>query len=169
MQTTRFEIPFQTATYTPSDINLIALALLDSIPAVVIYTSPSFIIYELGIPVPYFVAESSGISLIHTPQWWIDKSAAEIRAGPWADETDLRKAESKMKELETKRRKTVRKTSKQKEIEWKLEEGLRRQEAGLKMYEDGKDEEDACDDGDKVGDGENGEEDESEIDEMHVE
>lgn len=91
--------------------------------------------YELGIPPPDLVVAAVGVVTRHTPQWWVGKSAAHIRAGPWADAVDLCKAEAKAKEMETERgkQKPGYKTLRQEENESKLEEGLRRQNAGLAM------------------------------------
>jgi hypothetical protein len=136
-QTTRFEIPLQTATYTPSDTHVSALALLRASAAIVILKSPTRIVFELGMPNPYIIAEGAGVRLDDVAQWWADKSTAEIKAGQFADQLDVRKAESKLKELATKRiKKGSAKTVKEKEIESKLQEGLRRQEVGLSMAED---------------------------------
>jgi hypothetical protein len=136
-QNTRFKIPLQTATYTPSDTHVSALALLRASAAIVILKSPTRIVFELGMPNPYIIAEGAGVRLDDVAQWWADKSTAEIKAGPFADQLDVRKAESKLKELATKRiKKGSAKTVKEKEIESKLQEGLRRQEVGLSMAED---------------------------------
>ena len=138
MQTTRFEVRIETATYKPSDVEVYVFELLDDSPATVAFMHPDYIVYELGIPLQDFVTAAVGVVVRHTPQWWVGKSAAHIRAGPWADSVDLRKAEAKAKEMETKKmkQKPGYKTLRQEETESKLEEGLRRQHAGLAMCSD---------------------------------
>jgi hypothetical protein len=134
MQTTRFRIPRETLRYKPSATEARALSLLRKGPATIIMTSNSIVVYEIGMPIPYLVPEGAGVRLVHTPHWWVGKSPAEVRAGPHAEEADIRKQASKIKELETKARKKLGKTLREIEIERKLEEGLRRQEEGLKVY-----------------------------------
>jgi hypothetical protein len=96
---------------------------------------------------PHFVAEGSGIRLLHSPQWWVGKSAAEIRAEPMADEYELSRVKSKIQELEMKRiKKCGRTTVRETEIESKLEEWMRRQEAGEDMFDDGDEEEESEED-----------------------
>jgi hypothetical protein len=73
------------------------------------------------------------VRLDYLAQWWVGKKAAEIKAGPYVDERDIRKAESKLKELATKRMKKVTKGLKEKEIEYKLQEGLGKQVTGLQI------------------------------------
>jgi hypothetical protein len=84
-------------------------------------------VYELGVPVPYFTREGAGVRLIHTPHWWVGKSAAEVRAGPYADDAEIRKASAKVKELATKQGKKVGKTLRELEIEEKINGALRMQ------------------------------------------
>jgi hypothetical protein len=136
MQTTRFSIPLRTSTYAPSAVEATALSLLQDSVAAIISTSPSHTVYELGVPVPYFVPEGAGVHLIHTPHWWVGKSAAEVRAGPYGEEVDIRKHASKVKELATKKGKKVTKTLKELEIEQKLSEGLRRQAQNLNPWDE---------------------------------
>jgi hypothetical protein len=94
-------------------------------------------IFELGVPNPYIIAEGADVRLGYSAQWCVDKTAAETKAALHADGYDIRKAESKLKELATKRlTKSTAKTNKEKEIKYKLQEGLRRQEAGLRMADD---------------------------------
>jgi hypothetical protein len=143
MQTTRFEMWLETATYKPSKTEVHAFELLGDSLATIIFVHPDYIVYELGIPPPDLVVAAVGVASRHTPQWWVGKSAAQIRAGPWADAADLRKAEAKVKEMETKRRreKPGYKTLRQEENESKLKEGFRRQNAGLAMCSDEEEEE----------------------------
>jgi hypothetical protein len=135
MQTTRFSIPLKTPAYTPSATEALALTLKKS-PATLIYTSPSHIVYELGVPIPYFVPEGAGVRLIHTPHWWVERSAAEVRAGPYADEVEVRKAAAKVKELATKQGKKMTKTLKELEIEAKINGGLRMQARNRSLEEE---------------------------------
>jgi hypothetical protein len=136
MQTTRFSIPLETSTYAPSAVEATALSLLQNSVATIISTSPSHIVYELGVPVPYFVPEGAGVRLIHTPHWWVGRSAAEVRAGPYGEEADIRKHAAKVKELATKKGKKATKTLKELEIEQKLNEGLRRQAQNLNPWDE---------------------------------
>lgn len=67
---------------------------------------------------------------------WAD--AAEIRAGPHADDADVNRARAVLKGTETRRRNKLEKSAgekskKQQDTDWKLEEGFRRQQLGLKM------------------------------------
>ncbi|KAH3979384.1 hypothetical protein HBI64_180600 [Parastagonospora nodorum] len=143
MQTTRFEMWLETVTYKPSDTEVYAFEVLDDSPATIIFVHPDYIVYELGIPPPDLVVAAVGVVPRHTAQWWVGKSAAQVRAGPWADAVDLRKAEAKVKGMETKRRKQKSgyKTLRQEENDSKLKEGLRRQIAGLAMCSDEQEEE----------------------------
>jgi hypothetical protein len=136
MQTTRFLIRLKTLRHTPSATEAHALSLLDNSTATIIAASKEAILYEIGMPIPYLVAEGAGVRLVHTPHWWFGKSQAEVRAGPHAEEADIRRHAAKVKELATKAGKKVWKTLKEIEIERKLEEGLRRQEEGLEMCDD---------------------------------
>ena len=91
-------------------------------------------VYELGVPRPDWV--TAGILPgLHDPQWWLDKTAAEVKAGPWAEEHDVKRAAANLKGLHTKRNKKKGPTAREKEIEWKLREGNRRQEKKLRMYD----------------------------------
>ncbi|KAF2637989.1 hypothetical protein P280DRAFT_87430 [Massarina eburnea CBS 473.64] len=75
------------------------------------------------------------------PTWFAVKSRAEIKAGPLADEKDVKKAGTALKGADTRRRNEVKKagrdgkTRKEMEVEDKLAEGLRRQEAGERMHD----------------------------------
>ena len=94
-------------------------------------------IWEIGVPRPDWVTEGA-LGGVHDPQWWHGLDAAEIRAGPHADDTDVNRARAVLKGTETRRRNRLEKTAgekskKEQEIDWKLEEGLRRQRLGLKM------------------------------------
>jgi hypothetical protein len=129
-QTTRFEID----TANPS-LHM-ALNLLRR-HGTLIASSPGFELYELGIPRPDWVQPGGGgVSGVHDAQWWVGKTAAEIKAGPYADEADVKKAASNLKGLETRRKKKKGLTGREAETEWKLREGLRRQGRRMKMSED---------------------------------
>jgi hypothetical protein len=135
-QTTRFSIPLRTSDYTPSATEVSALSLLQDSSAIIIAASASHVVYGIGMPIPYMVPQGAGVRLIHTPHWWVDKSPAEVRAGPHAEEVDTRRAAAKVREMETKMQKKVTKTMREKETERKLEEGLRRQAQGLKLWDE---------------------------------
>ncbi|OAL05463.1 hypothetical protein IQ06DRAFT_300601 [Phaeosphaeriaceae sp. SRC1lsM3a] len=134
LQTTRFSIHLAAKKQKPSEAHTAALSLLRASPATIIYTAKDREVFELGCKNLYMVAEGVGHTSPIGPQWWVDKSAAEIKAGPLAAEEDLRKAHAKIKELETNRRKRVLPTQKQINMDWKLAEGLRRQKEGLEMF-----------------------------------
>jgi hypothetical protein len=108
---------------------------LRSSPATIILTTPDFEVSEMGMPTPYLVSEGAGVRLVHVPQWWVGKSIPEVKAGPHVEEKDVRRAIAHLKGLATKKLKKTSKTAREKEIEHKLEEGLRRQEAGLPMHD----------------------------------
>lgn len=135
LQTTRFLVQLPSASFEPPQAHVTALTLLRSCAAPIVYTSDTHNVFELGVPSPYMVAGSVGHTLINDPQWWMNKSAAEVKAGLFADEEDVRKAQAKIKEVETKKRKRTAPTKKQTNIDWKLAEGLRRQEGGLDMFD----------------------------------
>jgi hypothetical protein len=100
-----------------------------------VFSKPEMKCYELGVPpapvpvgYPYF---SSG-----SPQWWVGLSAAQIRAGPMAQPSQVREAERWVEEkAERDERKKRNKNSKMNLELAKLEEGLRRQKMGLPMYD----------------------------------
>jgi hypothetical protein len=96
-------------------------------------------------------------------------SAAEVKAGPHADEAGVKRAAAHLKGLQTKKGRKKSPTAREKEIDWKLMEGLRRQEAGEKLHDDdSEDEEDLEGSG---GESEDGDEDgrEDEVDESERE
>jgi hypothetical protein len=136
MQTTRFSIPRRTDIYKPSPSQARALLMLDSShAATLILTSSTHVVYELGVPITSVVAEGLGVLLVHRPSWWVGKPAAEVKAGPHADEKDLRRAEEHLKRIVSQKLNKVAKTARQRAIDWKLKEGLQRQEVGLDMHE----------------------------------
>ncbi|KAG9191349.1 hypothetical protein G6011_09437 [Alternaria panax] len=94
-QTTRFHI----STTKPS--SLAALNLLRA-HSTLISSSPSFETHELGVHRPDWVGQGI-LPGVHDAQWWVGRSAAEVKAGPWAYEGDVRRAEAVLKGLETKR------------------------------------------------------------------
>lgn len=103
--------------------------------ATLICASDSHEVYELSVPRPDWVKEGM-LPGIHDPQWWLDKTATEIKAGPHADEHDLKKAASRVKGSQTRKSKKTTLTVREKEVSWKLKEGMRRQEEGRSMCED---------------------------------
>lgn len=116
-QTTRFQIS------TTEASSRTALSLLRR-HATLIAAAPGFELFELGIPRPDWVREGDFLGL-HDPQWWVGRTAAEIKAGPLADEQDVRRARAYLKGQETKRGRRKGLTGREKEIGWKLVEGLR--------------------------------------------
>ncbi|KAF2024808.1 hypothetical protein EK21DRAFT_117440 [Setomelanomma holmii] len=133
MQTTRFAIPLPPITKAHGTaLVLLRRAQEDNI-AILISSSPTEIIYELGVPVPYFVSEARTVRSIHSPHWWVGNSAKETEAGPHAQENEVRKAKSNARGSANKWQKEVVKTREQKGNETKLEEGLRRQLAKESM------------------------------------
>ncbi|KAF1847093.1 uncharacterized protein K460DRAFT_279972 [Cucurbitaria berberidis CBS 394.84] len=123
MQTTRFEL----TTKSPSP----ALDLLRR-HATLVHTSTTHEVYELGVPRPDWV--TAGILTgLHDPQWWLNKTVAEVKAGPHAEENDVKRAQGHLKGLQTRKNKKKVLTAREKEIEWKLREGARRQEMSLRM------------------------------------
>jgi hypothetical protein len=91
-QTTRFSIPRRTDDYKPSGTEVAALNLLQarSSPAIIAYQGPCYMVSELGMP-NIFVVSEGGAQLVSTAQWWVGKSAAEIKTGPHVDEDEVRK------------------------------------------------------------------------------
>jgi len=76
----------------------------------------------LGVPRPDWVKQGGWLG-IQDPQWWVGRSVAELKAGPWADELEVRRVEGRMRGVEKGKR----------ERKEKLREGLRRQREGLGM------------------------------------
>ena len=64
------------------------------------------------------------------------KSAAQVKAGPHAEEGDVKRAAGHIKGMMTRRERKKEMTGREREIEWKLNEGVRRQEEGLRMWGD---------------------------------
>jgi hypothetical protein len=94
-------------------------------------------VWEIGVPRPDWVTEGA-LGGVHDPQWWHGLDAAEIRAGPHADDADVNRARTVLKGMETRRKNTLKKSAgekskKQQDTDLKLEEGLGRQQLGLKM------------------------------------
>jgi hypothetical protein len=135
-QVTRFSVS------TTANLGILSLLRLHG---TLIASAANFEEYELGVPRPDWVAQGI-LPGVHDPQWWVGKTAAEVKAGAHADEAMVKRAAAHLKCLQTKRDKKKGLTAHEKENEWKLKEGLRRQEAGEKMgdWESG-DEEDEDD------------------------
>jgi hypothetical protein len=51
---------------------------------------------------------------VHDPQWWVGKSAAEVKAGAHADETVMKRAAAHFKGLQMKRDKKKGPTTRKK-------------------------------------------------------
>ncbi|KAH7371008.1 hypothetical protein BKA66DRAFT_573186 [Pyrenochaeta sp. MPI-SDFR-AT-0127] len=126
LQTTRFKLA-TTSSHKSS------LALLRRY-GTEIYTSPTHEVYELGIPRPDWVRQGI-LPGIHDPQWWLNKSLAEVKAGPHAEERDVKRAAAHLRGLQTRKSNKKVPTAREKEIAWKLKEGTRRQRMGLKMWD----------------------------------
>ncbi|KAF2800204.1 hypothetical protein K505DRAFT_219602, partial [Melanomma pulvis-pyrius CBS 109.77] len=82
--------PYQTAQFTlpvgHPGLEILREAHANGI-AFQINASPTEECYELGVPAPVTVTQV-GID----PQWWIGKSRAELRAGPFASKADVKRA-----------------------------------------------------------------------------
>ena len=105
---------------------------------------------------------------IHDPQWWIGRTAAEIKAGPLADEYDVRSAAATMKGVQTRRERKRDRTSREEEMAWKLEEGLRRQKARLGLEDDEEDGDESLESGDDAEDYDEEEEEQGEYEDRSV-
>jgi hypothetical protein len=133
MQTTRFCIPLPPTTPAEGTALVLLHRAEENGLASFILESSFYTVYELGVRVPYLVPEGAGVRLIHSPHWWLGKSAPEVKAGPHAERKDVRRAAGHLKGLATKKQKKAEKSKREKEIERKLVEGLRRQERKEKM------------------------------------
>jgi hypothetical protein len=125
-QTTRFTLSKDTDRLA---LNLLREATNNGL-AKLIFTTPEEECYEIAAPDQ---PQHMGLD----PQWWEGKSAAEIRAGPLADGEDIEVADSFLKKKKAKSGKRNEKRRVQrskKKVEDKLAEGLRRQEAGERMW-----------------------------------
>ena len=120
-------------------INHPGIALLrevnDSRIATLILIAPDREVYELG--QPDFSIPDVGID----PHWWAEEGMdrSKIRAGPLADDEDIRKQRIAIQRQETRarnRNKRGERTQAEKIIDEKLAEGVRRQKEGKKMYDD---------------------------------
>ncbi|KAF2799152.1 hypothetical protein K505DRAFT_332812 [Melanomma pulvis-pyrius CBS 109.77] len=94
-----------------------------------IYESDKSVCYSLGVP-------PAGLMFgAVSPQWWTGKSRAQVKAGVFANEADVKKAEVEVNKAEKRRQKSEK--SGRLKIERKiLEEGLRRRNAGLRMWDE---------------------------------
>lgn len=122
MQTTRFSVPRHTEEYVPIDTEVAAMMLLQALssPAIVVYHSLTYIVFELGMSNIFLVPEGG----------------AQVVAGPHADEGEIRKAAATSQGLETKRQNKVAKTKKGEAVDYELAEGLQKQQAGVQMWDD---------------------------------
>ncbi|KAL6709110.1 hypothetical protein ACN47E_001926 [Coniothyrium glycines] len=100
----------------------------------IILESPARSVYELPAPRPNWVPEGA-FGGVHDAQWWVDKSAAEVKAGPHADERDVKRAASHLKGQATRNKKRKGPSAQKKENTRKLEEGVRRQNNGEQMWD----------------------------------
>ncbi|KAF2004209.1 hypothetical protein P154DRAFT_587810 [Amniculicola lignicola CBS 123094] len=141
-QSTRFTLPLPSASL---ELELLNKAEKQGV-AVCIWESPNEKCFEVGISSTPFRASEIGAD------WWKGMAPGHMRAGPFATRTEAKKAEGILKGLETKRMKGIQQSKRWGKIEDKLNEGLRRQEAGEKMYDDGSEDDGVEDDG-RVDDG----------------
>jgi hypothetical protein len=95
-----------------------------------IYADAVHEVYELGAPGP---VQQDGVD----PRWFHRQSRAEVRAGPYAEEANVRAANAVLIARDTRAANAARKSggrkTRQFAIETKLAEGMRRQETGMKM------------------------------------
>ncbi len=91
---------------------------------------------EIGCPRPDWVTQGIVPGGVHDPQWWLNKTLAEVKAGPYAKESDVKRAAAHLKGLETKRGKKKAPTAREKEIEGKLRRGLQWQEDEEEEWEE---------------------------------
>lgn len=67
--------------------------------------------------------------------WWVDLTPAQVRAGPWADEEDVRQAKGELAKLEERKRLSKERKNGRLSLELRvIDEGLRRHRDGLRMY-----------------------------------
>ncbi|KAJ8117305.1 hypothetical protein OPT61_g1463 [Boeremia exigua] len=92
-------------------------------------------VWEIGVPRPDWISEGA-FGGIHDPQWFYNKSPAQVKAGPYATDADVDKAQAELGKLAKRKARCVATRKAGIEIEYKLAEGLRRQELRLKMYDD---------------------------------
>ncbi|KAI1537432.1 hypothetical protein PtrSN001C_006116 [Pyrenophora tritici-repentis] len=114
-QTTRFEINLGGA-FSQAALDLLRRH------ATLIYSSRRFEVFELGVPRPNWVKEG-GVPGVHDTQWWIGKTAAHIKAGPFAEEQDVKKAAANLKGMQTRMNKKKEMTAREREVDEKLTEG----------------------------------------------
>ncbi|KAF2821216.1 hypothetical protein CC86DRAFT_386747 [Ophiobolus disseminans] len=138
----RFQVP---VTFPVSQLLLVLRNATRNGLAGLIWASPNEECYEVGSrPPPEY--DGYPFATIGPPQWWVGKSAAEIKAGPLADDRAIRDAQAVLRHKEKRqvgsencRNKKGNSVSRSR-IENKLEAGLRRQEANLPMCDsDGED------------------------------
>jgi hypothetical protein len=111
-------------------LNLLRRAHYDG-HATLISSSPAHETYSIKIPPGPASRKFGGFN----PQWWAGLSRAEMKAGPFRDESDVRKAVGDVKGM-LKRREKSEKSGKL-HIETKIvAEGLRRQTKGLRMWDE---------------------------------
>ena len=134
MQTTRFVLRRRDHLHPGSAMHVLWQAQRAGY-ATLIASSGSSGVWELGIPRPDWVTEGA-FGGMHDPQWFHGKTAAEIKAGPFATQSQASEAAATLQGLATRQRTRTTRTMKQIRIDQKLAEGLRRQEFGVKMYDD---------------------------------
>lgn len=137
LQTTRFALNEREHRYPGSALNVLCQASKRGHAtrvAIGFFEGDIHELWETGVPRPDWVTEGA-IGGVHDPQWFYGIDAAQVKAGPFATEVDVKKAQATLNGAETRRRNRLEKSQKQVRIDWKLQEGLRRQELGQKMYD----------------------------------
>jgi hypothetical protein len=105
-----------------------------------IWSTPHRECYEEGFrPPPVYGYPYAAIA---DPHWWVGRTAAHVKAGPMADEKDIREAEGVVRRRDERRVAAGSKSRRASQIEDKLAEGLRRQTEGLPMCDSDSDGED---------------------------
>lgn len=138
--TRSFEIPLHHS--NSAIISLLRRAQLEGL-VTLIRARPKSECYEVGFRPPQ--ALGYPYATIADPHWWAGKSAGEIKAGPMASKGAIREAKAAVRRREGRLSAATvggksPMSAAQRRVNNKLEEGLRRQNEGLRMYDsDGED------------------------------
>jgi hypothetical protein len=136
-QTTRFRLSKRGHLQPGSALSVLRQAGLHG-HALRIAVSVEYEVWEIGIPRPEWVSEGA-FGGTHDPQWFYGLDAAHVKAGPFAEAADVKKARAAL-EAATRRNKRPEKSRREQEIDWKLQEWHRRFNAGETMNDsDGSD------------------------------
>jgi hypothetical protein len=131
MQTTRFAINKRENLHQGSALSVLRQAGLNGFATRVVL-SDEHEVWEIGVPRPDWVTEGA-FGGLHDPQWWYGIDAAQVKAGPFPDEADVKKARAALKGAETRRNNRPEKSKKEQDTDWKLKKGRRRQKSRLKI------------------------------------